>query len=122
MFNTCLRKAIPAATLLLVTGLMSNHSAAFAASDEVHSYSGVITDSMCGASHKEMHVSPETKCVFECVKAEPKNRYALFDGRAVYILSDQETPAKFAAQRVKITGQYFQATNVLRVDSIAPEH
>jgi len=68
------------------------------------SYTGVITDSMCVANHKMMHVSPDTKCVLECVKAGRTVKFVLFDGKAVYQLSDQQTPAKFAGQKVKVTG------------------
>jgi hypothetical protein len=66
------------------------------------SFTGVITDSMCGANHAMMHVTPDAKCVQDCVKAHAK--YVLFDGKTAYQLSDQQAPAKFAAQRVKVTG------------------
>jgi hypothetical protein len=68
------------------------------------SFTGVITDSMCGANHKMMHVSPDTKCVAECVRASRTVRFVLLDGKTVYQLSDQQAPAKFAGQKVKITG------------------
>ena len=32
------------------------------------SFTGVITDTMCGANHKPMNVTPDSKCVLECVK------------------------------------------------------
>jgi hypothetical protein len=85
---------------------------------EKRTFTGVITDSMCGASHKMMNVSPDSKCVLECVKMGAK--FALYDGKNVYTLSDQQAPAKFAAQRVKITGTLSEKTNVLTVDSIQP--
>lgn len=66
------------------------------------SFTGVITDSMCGVNHAMMHVTPDAKCVRDCVKAHAK--YVLFDGKTAYQLSDQQTPQKFAAQRVRVTG------------------
>lgn len=89
------------------------------AAPETKTYSGVITDTMCGANHAAMNVSPETKCVRDCVKHDRTVRYALFDGKHVYTLSDQEAPAKFAGQRVTVTGQLYTKTNVLKVDTIA---
>jgi hypothetical protein len=81
-------------------------------------YTGVITDTMCGANHKPMNVSPDAKCVLECVQHDKQNKYALFDGKNLYTLSDQQTPAKFAAQKVKITGTLYEKTKILQVDSI----
>lgn len=65
-------------------------------------FTGVITDSMCGANHAMMHDPPNSKCVRDCVKAHAK--YVLWNGKNTYQLSDQQAPAKFAAQRVKVTG------------------
>jgi hypothetical protein len=81
-------------------------------------FTGVITDTMCGADHKMMRISPDSKCVRECVKAGAK--YALFDGKNVYTLSDQQTPEKFAAQKVRVTGTLNVKTNVIAVESIQP--
>lgn len=85
-----------------------------AASSETHV--GVITDTMCGANHAPMKVSPDSKCVVECVKQGYK--YALLEGTKVYTLSDQDTPAKFAGQKVKITGQLHEKTGILKVEKI----
>lgn len=95
--------------------------AAFAAGGApTHTFTGVITDTMCGANHKMMHVSPESRCVRECVKMDSKIKYALLDGKQVYTLSDQRTPEKFAAQKVKVTGVLNEKTKVLEVESIQP--
>jgi hypothetical protein len=72
------------------------------AADAPTTFTGVITDAMCGADHKMMNVTPDSKCVAECVKAGSK--YALISGKKVYRLSDQAAPAKFAGQKVKVTG------------------
>ena len=81
-------------------------------------YVGVITDSMCGSNHKSMNVSPDSKCVRECVGDGKTFQYALADGRNIYRLSDQETPAKFAAQKVKVTGVLYAKTNIIKVERI----
>ncbi len=80
------------------------------------SFTGVITDEMCGADHKAMNVQPDSKCVTECVKMGSK--YALVADGTVYSLSDQKTPAKYPAQKVKVTGSLDGKT--IQVDSIAP--
>jgi len=80
-------------------------------------FTGVITDSMCGNDHAMMKVSPNERCVRDCVKHGSK--YALFDGKNVYVLSDQKSPEQFAGQKVKVTGTLYQKTKILKVDSIS---
>lgn len=91
---------------------------ALAAAAPKQTFTGVITDTMCGADHKGMHVAPDAKCVRECVKMGSK--YALLSGAKVYTLSDQKTPEKFAAEKVKVTGTLDEKTGTLAVDSIEP--
>jgi hypothetical protein len=81
-------------------------------------FTGVITDSMCGKNHAGMGVQPDAKCVRECVKHGSK--YALLAGDKVYTLSDQQTPEKYAGEKVKVTGTLHPKTNILAVDKIAP--
>jgi len=97
-------------------------AAVLAAAADEHTFVGVITDTMCGADHKPMNVSPESKCVKDCVRMDKTVKYALYDGKDVYTLSDQKTPEAFAAQKVKITGKLFEKTKILRVDKIEPAH
>lgn len=99
-----------AASLFAVSVLVGSLSAA----SETHV--GVVTDTMCGANHAPMKISPDSKCVLECVKHGSK--YALLEGTKVYTLSDQETPAKFAGQKVKVTGQLYEKTGILKVETI----
>lgn len=83
-------------------------------------YTGVITDTMCGADHTHMGIQPDEKCVRECVKSG-KWKYALIDEKGkTMVLSDQKTPEKYAAQKVRIRGVYYEKTGILRVDSITP--
>jgi hypothetical protein len=102
-----------------IVTLMLAAAAAFAAGT-TQSFTGVITDSMCGKSHKAIGVTPDGKCVRDCVHADP-SRYkcALYDGRSVYILSDQQTPERFASQKVIVTGVLDQKTNTIHVGTIA---
>ena len=79
-------------------------------------FTGVITDTMCGADHSHMGIKPDSKCVRECVRAGSK--YALWDGKKLYTLSDQQTPEKFAAEKVRITGTLFEKTGIIKVDKI----
>lgn len=96
---------------------------ALLAADKPQTYTGVITDTMCGANHAAMGVKPDAKCVLECVKSDPKsNKYALLVGSNVYVLSDQQTPEKFAAQKVTVTGTLFAKTKILKVDKIEAAH
>lgn len=89
------------------------------AAEKSKSYTGVITDDMCGADHKMMGNTPSTKCVQDCVK-EMKSKYALASGDKVYILSDQKTPEKFAGKEVTIVGALDASGKNLQVKSIAP--
>jgi hypothetical protein len=82
-------------------------------------FTGVITDSMCGVDHKHMNAGPDPDCVKACVKSgNGQFKYVLFDGKNTYKLSDQATPEKFAAKKVKVTGTLYQKTGVIKVDKI----
>ena len=76
-------------------------TAALALAAPPKTFTGVISDAMCGKDHAMMNVKPDSKCVTECVKMGSK--YALISGDDVYELSGT-VPEKFAAQRVKVTG------------------
>ena len=102
-----MRIAVSLFAVVLFVGSLS-------AASETHV--GVITDTMCGANHAPMKMSHDSKCVLECVKHGSK--YALLEGTKVYTLSDQETPAKFAGQKVKVTGQLYEKTGILKVEKI----
>jgi hypothetical protein len=95
-------------TLLMAASLL--------AAADTRTFTGVITDTMCGADHKHMGVSPDDKCVRECVKHGAK--YALYNGKEVYVLSDQQTPEKFAARKVKVTGVLYEKTKIIKVEKI----
>jgi hypothetical protein len=89
---------------------------------QAQTYVGVITDTMCTTNHTPMNVSPDEKCVRECVGDAKTTKYALIAGKGVYTLSDQQTPASFAGKKVKVTGVLFTKTNILKVDRIVAAH
>jgi len=96
-------------TIIFLAGALALWAAA------PQTFTGVITDAMCGKDHSMMGVKPDAKCVTECVKSGSK--YALIVGDNVYELSDQKMPEKFAAQKVKVTGTL--NGKVIQVQSIA---
>jgi hypothetical protein len=83
-------------------------------------FTGVITDSMCStAGHAQMRMGPtDAECVTACI-SEHDATYVLYDGKNVYELSDQKTPQKFAAQKVKITGTLDAKKKTIQVSSIS---
>jgi hypothetical protein len=84
-------------------------------------FTGTITDSMCGtADHSHMQMGPtDAECTKACVE-EHDASFVLFDGKNVYVLSDQRMPAKFAGQKVTVTGTLDAKTSTIRVASIKP--
>ncbi len=100
-------------------GFLIFAGALVAAAAGPQTFTGVITDSMCGKDHSMMKVTPDSKCVLECVRHGSK--YALSDGKNVYVLSDQKTPERFAGRKVKVTGTLNEKTRILKVDSITAD-
>jgi type 1 fimbria pilin len=89
-------------------------------------FSGEITDRYCAKanSHEEMmkrHSVQTTKeCIPACVKAG--GAFVLFDAatKTIYELDDQQKPARFAEQKVKVTGTYDKAKQTIHVTDIQP--
>ena len=81
-------------------------------------FTGYITDTMCGKSHKAMNVAPDEKCVRDCLKMDKTVKFALYDGKTLYKLSDQKLPEPFAAKRVTVTGKLFEKTGIIQVEKI----
>ena len=87
-------------------------------------FTGEISDRYCAKanSHEMMmkrHNSPTTKqCIPDCVKAG--GAYVLVDAttKAIYELDDQKKPARFAEQKVKVTGAFDKATQTIHVTDI----
>lgn len=82
-------------------------------------FTGTITESMCKMNHKMMRISPDAKCVRDCVKGSSgKTKYVLVSQDREYLLSDQDTPAQFAAKKVRVIGAFYPKTGVIAVERI----
>ena len=91
-------------------------SLAMLAAEGTQTFTGVITDTMCGAKHSMMKGQPDDQCVRMCVKGA--REYALYDGKSVWKLTDQKAPAKFAAGKVTVIGTANEKTMTIKVASI----
>lgn len=82
-------------------------------------FTGTITDSECAqADHSQMLMgSTDAECTIACIIAHGAS-YVLYDGAAVYTLSDQQTPEEFAGKKVTVTGTLDAATMTIQMDSI----
>jgi len=105
----------------------------FAAAND-QTFTGEIMDSQCAknASHammlkKEGHgdMDPNAPmarkmCTENCVKMGGK--YVLYSAakKTVYEFDDQQKPADFAGQKVKVTGTYDKTTKTIHVATIQP--
>ena len=90
-----------------------------AAQGKPQTFVGTITDNMCAkADHSQMQMGPtDAECVKACVAAHGAT-YVLYDGTNAYALSDQKTPATFAAKKVTVTGTLDAKTKTIKVASI----
>jgi hypothetical protein len=93
--------------------------AALAAPPAKQTFTGVITDSMCETGdHSHMRMGPtDAECTVACIN-EHGASYVLYDGKAVYTLSDQRAPEKFAGKRVTVTGMVDAKTKTIQVATI----
>jgi hypothetical protein len=102
----------------LLIGLLA--VASLSAAQRKQTFTGAITDSMCAqsAGHAAMRMGPtDAECTTACVLAHGAS-YVLYDGKNVYILSDQKTPVKFAGQKVRVVGSLDAKTKTITVESI----
>lgn len=98
---------------LLCSALLMSAALSFGAA-KTQTFSGTISDSMCGASH--MMPGPAKDCTLKCV--EDGSKFVLVDPSGkVYKLSDQAKPRAFAGQNVKVTGSL--SGDTITVSSIA---
>ena len=89
----------------IVATMICSAGAAFAADQ---TWTGTISDSKCGATHKAMiehnKILTDQSCTEACVKSGAK--YVFASGDKVYMLQNQKNPAlaMYAGQAVTITG------------------
>lgn len=102
----------------LIWGLLA--VAALSAAPGKQTFTGIISDDMCGkADHSHMRMGPtDAECTIACISAHGAT-YVLYDGKQVYTLSDQRTPERFAAQKVRVTGTLDAKTKTIQVESIS---
>jgi len=74
---------------------------------------------MCAAAnHTQMRMGPtDAECTIACVDAHGA-LFVLYDGKAVYALSDQKSPEKLAGKKVTVTGTLNTSTRTIQVASI----
>jgi hypothetical protein len=93
--------------------------ATLSAAPPARTFTGTITDDMCAKEgHSRMQMGPtDAACTLACIDVHGAS-YVLYDGKQVYMLSDQRLPEKFAGQKVKIAGTLDDKTMTIKVDSI----
>ena len=93
--------------------------AALSAAPGTQTFTGIITDDMCGkADHAQMRMGPtDAECTIACISAHGAT-YVLYNGKEIYTLSDQGMPEQFAAQNVRVTGTLDAKTRTIHVESI----
>ena len=94
----------------LAAGLILALAGAFAAVAQQQSFTGVVTDSMCGATHMAKDKTP-AECTQMCVKDGMK--YALAVEKKVYTLEGHE------AELAKLAGQKVTAKGTLKGDTLS---
>lgn len=104
----------------LVAGVLALAIAALAPAARTQTFTGIISDHMCGKDgHVTMRMGPtDAECAIACVSAHGAP-YVLAVGKNVYALSDQQTPERFAGQKVRVTGTLDAKTQTIQVKSIA---
>ena len=81
-------------------------------------FSGVITDSFCGAKHNAKFNKSAAECTQACVRNGA--HYALVDGDKLYILEGNHSEFdRFAGERVQINGTLRE--NTIQVSSLTTE-
>ncbi len=103
--------------VVLLTGLLAG--AALRAAPAPQTFTGVVTDHMCAETgHAAMRMGPtDAECTLACIDAHGA-LFVLLSGKTVYGLSDQQRPAQFAGQKVRVTGTLDPKTKTIAVASI----
>ena len=85
-------------------------------------FAGIIVDEMCAMTgHAAMQMGPtDAECTIACVNLHGTS-YVLLAGKNIYVLSDQKTPERFAAVKVKVVGTLNAKTRTIDVESITAQ-
>ena len=102
----------------LIAGLLA--VAGLSAAQSPQTFTGVITDDLCAkGGHAQMRMGPtDADCVKACIVSHGA-KYVLLDGKDFYLLSDQQVPEKFAAQKVTVVGTLDAKTKTIQVQSMS---
>ena len=94
--------------------------ASISAAQGTQTFTGVLTDDMCPlGDHGRMKMGPnDAECAKACIDAHGAS-WVLYDGKSAYVLSDQKTPEKLAARKVRVTGRLDDKTKTIAVELIA---
>ena len=90
---------------------------AIAAAAGKQTFTGTISDDICAkAGHAQMRMGPtDGECTIACVDVHGAS-YVLVDGDNIYVLSDQQTPEKFA-NIVQIGFEYDKSNSSIKSKS-----
>jgi hypothetical protein len=102
--------------VLLAAVVVSLASSAYAADSGEGSWTGVVTDTSCGAKGAK---ADHAACAAKCVK-EHGAKYALYTpaDKKVWVLSNQEEAGKMAGQEVTVKGKADPAKMSIEVASM----
>jgi hypothetical protein len=106
------------ARALVVAAVVGLASFALAADPSQGSWTGIITDTGCGAKGA---TAEHASCAAKCVK-EHGAKYALYtpSDKQVWVLSNQDEAAKMAGKEVTVTGKADKAKMSIEVASMEP--
>lgn len=119
LFGLCFAFVSAAAFVVVVASATLVFAGGGQAADEAQAgaYTGIITDSVCGARHVKHPNLDSANCTRECVRTGAK--YKLIDGDKSYFLQgDYAELAQFAGERAKVSGSLVGET--IRVSAINP--
>jgi hypothetical protein len=82
-------------------------------------FSGIITDTQCGARHDEQSGKSPSECTLACVRSGAK--FSLVDGDKKYALEGNvDDLSKWAGQRATIAGT--RSGDTIKVTSVGSQH
>jgi len=89
--------------IVFVALILAGALGAAAANEETQTMKGYVTDTYCGLNRVSR--PPTKECTLKCIK-EDNAKYAFFNfaDKKVYILNPQSEAAKYAGERVVVTG------------------
>jgi hypothetical protein len=101
---------------VLCTALLLFVSSSFVFAQSQDTWEGFVTDTHCGTNcQRTSAMTPDRACVRRCVKQGSK--YGLWYRNHVYTLEPQSKAAMFAAENVRVTGDF--SNDTIQIKSIA---